>query len=679
MKVSLNWLKNYVSWSISPQKLAHKLTMAGFEVQRQSKISGDTVFELEITPNRPDCLSMLGVAREVSAILNKPLKNPLGKKVMWPKKKCSIEIGDKKGCLRYIGILIDQVKIAQSPQWLKQYLSAIGLHSINNIVDITNFCLMETGQPLHAFDFDKLKGGRIIVRRAHKGEKIITIDDQEYALDPSILVIADQKKPVAIAGIMGGKNTEVTAETKNILLESAYFDPTLVRRAARKLGLSSDSSYRFERGVDYHMVEKGATRAVSLIIEYAKGKVSRRSDTMIGKKKTAQKNIVITLDQINTNLGSRLGVSQCTRILKKLGFHVTRGKKSTLKIQPPAFRSDVDEDVDIIEEIARVIGYDILPSALPQVQVSQIPLDGKRLQRERVKKRFLAQGFNEVITYSLINQESLQLSNLNNLSGITIQNPLTQEHGMMRPSLLPSLLSIVNINVNRGQKQLKLFEVGKIYSDQGEQETLGVIMVGSLAHDWRKSHDGRAAYDFFDIKGALEYGVNPLLSQLLVFDLSLVPFFEEGQGANISMGNKTIGMVGKIRKDVLDNFDVKVRDVYFCQIDLEYIYTKEQKDQMYSPVSIYPAVRRDSSLAVKKNITYRQIEEKIWALSPAYLKSVELVDGSYQGKDIALDRRALMISFNFQSLKTTLIEAEVNVTHQKIIKMLAHDLDITIR
>ncbi|MCK5082327.1 MAG: phenylalanine--tRNA ligase subunit beta, partial [Candidatus Omnitrophica bacterium] len=401
MKISLNWLKDYVTLGLSPEKLAFKLTMAGLEVEKISSIGGDTIFELEITPNRPDCLNMLGMARETAAILKKPRRIPKVKKRVWPKQKCAIEIDDKQACRRYIGTLIEGVSIKRAQEKVVKYLTALGMRSINNVVDITNFCLMETGQPLHAFDYDKLIGGKIFVRRAFKGEKIVTIDDVERELDPSILVIADQKRAVAIAGIMGGKDTEVTERTKNILLESAYFDPILIRRASRKLGLSSDSSYRFERGVDYRTVEDGAARAIDLILQSAGGKITKRSDVVAARKKTTQTQIAISKDTINARIGASYTDAQYKDILKRLDFSVASSKTGELKITPPSFREDVKADEDIVEEVSRIIGYDNLPLSFPQIKVSSIPPDPKRLARQKTRGLFLAQGFNEVITYTM--------------------------------------------------------------------------------------------------------------------------------------------------------------------------------------------------------------------------------------------------------------------------------------
>ena len=371
MKLSLHWLKDYVNVSASPDQLAHRLTMAGLEVEKISDVNGQKVFELEITPNRPDCLNIVGLAREVSVIYGKALKFPKAKKFIVPKKKSDVTIADKDLCGRYIGIVIRNVKVGASPQWLKERIESVGMRSINNIVDIANFCLMELGQPLHAFDLDKLDGHKIIVRRAKSGEALFTIDGDEPKLDPSVMVIADDKRPAAIAGIMGGKDTEVSSSTKNILLESAYFDQGAIRRAGRKLGLSSDSSYRFERGVDRDMVLGGALRAAALILELAGGSVDAYADIFPNAKKIQRKAVNVSLAGINALLGAEVSLKRCKFIMEKLGCKVS-GSKSALKVIPPVFRGDLKAEADIAEEVARVIGFDELPFSIPSIKMSNI-------------------------------------------------------------------------------------------------------------------------------------------------------------------------------------------------------------------------------------------------------------------------------------------------------------------
>lgn len=411
MKISLDWLKDYVAIPLAADKLAHRLTLAGLEVEKIETANGDTSMEMEITPNRPDCLNMLGVAREISAVLNKPLKAPKVKKISVPKDRCNIEISDREGCGRYVGIIVRGVKVGSSPEWLQKRLLSVGLRPINNIVDITNFVLMETGQPSHAFDHGRLNEGKIVVRRARAGEKLKTLDGIERTLDPSILVISDAKTAVALAGIMGGEGSEVTATTTNILLESAYFNPIVIRRDGRRLGISTDSSYRFERGVDIENVERAAMRAIALILEIAGGKVCAKSDLRISKAKPA-KPIAVSLAAVERQLGATVTAVRAKTILKKLGFCVRPKGKGALSITPPSFRPDVKRVEDIVEELARVIGYDRLPSSLPTVVVSDIPGDPRRQIKEKIRQLLTGLGFSEINTYTLINQPMLDKTSL---------------------------------------------------------------------------------------------------------------------------------------------------------------------------------------------------------------------------------------------------------------------------
>ncbi len=671
MKISLNWLKDYVNFTIPPEKLAHQLTMAGLEVEKIETVNDDTVFELEITPNRPDCLNMIGLAREVAAILNRPLRLPKIKKIRFPRESCAITILDKQGCSRYIGTVIQNVAVRNSPEWLLQRLQAIGTRTINNVVDITNFCLLETGQPLHAFDCDKLIGGKIIVRRARDGEKIVTIDGVERTLNSSVLVIADAKRPVAIAGIMGGKETEVTQDTKNILLESAYFDPVLIRRAARSLGLSSDSSYRFERGVDMNMVEGGSLRAIFLIHELAGGTIVQRSDNFPTKRMMIQRQIVVSRNQINQLLGASMTASRCKTVLKKLDFKVTMSGREILKVTPPFFRNDVKEEVDIVEEIARILGYENLPLSLPQIKMMNIKIDTKRPLERVIRQTLLGLGFDEAITYTMIDEGSLKKSHVNSSSVVRVKNPLTKDQEIMRPSLLPSLLSALLTNFNRGQKNIKLFELGKVYVDSQEINTLSLIMTTPHLEDWRQSK--KDSLDFYDIKGVVEQVIKRLGSKGVIFVPAQQPFLVKGKSASIKVQEREIGFLGKITEDVLRHWDIKLKEILYAQINVKELFSKIAFQRTYQPIPEFPSIVRDVSLAVKTNTTFQQIKELIQEQKPEFLSSVEFVE-QYVGDKIPAGHRGMTFSLVYQLPSRTLREDEVNAVHEKICQSLIENL-----
>ncbi len=677
MKISLNWIKDYVSVNISAEQLSQKLTMSGLEVEKISSIGGDTVFELEITPNRPDCLNMWGMAREVSAILNKTPKWPKAGRMVLPRNKCDIKILDRQGCGRYIGCLIENVHVTDTPDWIQKRISALGMRPINNVVDITNFCLMETGQPLHAFDYDKLAGGKIVVRRAREGETIVTIDGVKRNPDSSVLVIADAERPVAIAGIMGGKETEVTEHTKNILLESAFFDSLLIRRASRKFGLTSDSSYRFERGVDYEMVKRGAQRAVALLMQYAGGHVRKYIDTTAVSRKIPSKTIVISKDKINSCLGSDLTTTRCRQILQRLDFRVLASTQDVLKVTPPVFRADVKADVDIIEEIARIVSYDGLPSSLPVIKAADIKTSAPYQMRKIVQDLLAAQGFLEAITYTMIPSKNLDQVRQGDFPRIKIRNPLTQDQEILRPSMLSSLLTTVLSNLNRGQKKLRIFETGNIYTPEGEKEVLALIMTGVRYQDWRQ--DQKTDLDYYDIKGVVEQTFERLGVRDIWFEASDQPYFQKGQGVAIKMGELACGFAGKIDGELLENLGIRKRNVFFAQIETgRFAQEIFERKRHYMSLSEYPAITRDVSLAVRTTIDFQELRRIAVSLGKDLLTSI-VFNEEYLGEKIPEGYRGMIFSLNYQSRERTLREEEVNVIHNQILQRFVSETGAIVR
>ncbi len=664
MKISCNWLKDFVDIKIPIEKLADQLTMAGWEVEKIERLNEDVVFELEITPNRPDCLNILGIAREISAILNKPLKHPSVDKIKTPSIKCPIIISEKKGCLRYLGTVIQNVRIGSSPDRIKKRLQALGIRSINNIVDITNYSLMENGQPLHAFDYDKLIGGRIIVRRACEGERFLALDGKEYGLDSSILVIADEKRPVAIAGIIGGIDTEVSQTTKTILLESAYFDPLLIRRASRRLGLSSDSSYRFERGVTLTGVLYGARRAMTLIQKIAGGRIVKHTDMTVLKTKTPARKIKISLEHINQYLGCPLSKNRCLNILKKLGFQTQTTRSAQISLRVPESRPDIKASVDIIEEVARIVGYDQLPLRSPVIKASQFLEDKKMIFKRNLRDAFIAQGLSEVITYTLINPMILQKTLLDHLPSLKVQNPITQDQEVLRPALLPSLLPVLLFNVNHGIKEIQFFELGEVYSPSGEEiEKVGILLTGRRTQDWRVLN--KEEVDFFDMKGILEN----IFDKFRIKDVGYLPesqpFYAQDQSVQIRIQEQVLGTVGKIQPEILRMWDIKLKNVYFAQLDIETLFHQRESVRRYQAISEYPRVIRDISLAVKDQETFDELKKTALTIVPENLTAVNLME-QYLGEKIPSGYRGLTLSLVYQSPSRTLTDIEVNALHEKI-------------
>jgi phenylalanyl-tRNA synthetase beta chain len=669
MKLSLDWLKDYIDPKLSTEALIERLVMAGLEVEGIDYVGKDTVMEIEITPNRPDALSILGLAREIGAITGKAVKPPKITNHKTAALKDLIHVENKKDCGRYIGTLVRDANISDAPAGMKQRLASLGIHAINNAVDITNFVLMETGQPLHAFDYDELAGGQIIVRRARAGESIVTLDGIERKLDASILVIADAQKPVAIAGIMGGRDTQITAGTKNILLESAHFDMSLIRRASRDLGLRSDSSYRFERNVNFEGVLTGADRATDLLLQLTGGLLVGRAQTEAKAVKASRK-LKVRISDIESLLGAKAVPGKIKTYLARLGFKAA-AKAGTLTVTPPNNRADIVQDVDVIEEIARMIGFDRLPSKLPVIKTTNIPVDKRpREIKNEIRRALTAGGIDEIITHSMINDRMLIKSNLADLPSVRILNPLNQDQELMRPSMLPSMLQAALTNINRGQKDLRFFEIGKRYFLDSEKETLGILLTGRRSRDWR-AHK-KDSIEIFDLKGVLEkvfqhigispdYGANKLAS------------LDPGCAASIMLNGRYLGAMGKIDRKVLNNWDIKNRDVFFAGLHLDEIYPLPGRDLKYQPISEFPAIVRDVSLAVKNEIPYKRIEEICLKQGGEILRSVQFIE-QYLGDKIQPGYKGLVFSCHYQSNIRTLREDEVTAVHERILQALTRDL-----
>jgi phenylalanyl-tRNA synthetase beta chain len=627
------------------------------------------VLEIEITPNRPDCLSILGLAREIGAITGKTVKNPKIKNFKTTALKKSIHIENKKDCNRYIATLIRDVNIKDAPKEMKMRLASMGIHAVNNAVDITNFVLMEIGQPLHAFDYDKLAGGKIIVRRAEAGETIITLDGIERKLNPDILVIADAQKPVAIAGVMGGRDAQITTDTKNILLESAHFDMGLIRRASHSLGLRSDSSYRFERNVNFEGVLTGANRAVDLLLQLTGGQLSGRSEILSKNKRDVTK-IKVRISDIELMLGTGVSPNKAKTWLGKLGFKVT-AKSGNLTVTAPVNRGDIGQDVDVIEEIARMVGFDHLPTKLPVIKMTNISIDKRPHEVKcRIRRILTAGGIDEIITHSMINTKALVKSNLGQMPAVRIFNPLNQDQELMRPAMLPSFLQVAVTNINRGQKDLRFFEIGKTYFKDKEKETLGILLTGRRSHDWRSSK--KEEIEFFDLKGILER-IFQTAGIDAAYEGTNMPVFDPACAAAVIAGGEQIGVLGKIDRKVLNNWDIKNQDVYFAGFYLDAILSRPNKFIQYQPVSEFPAIVRDVSLAVKKEVSYKEIEAICLQHGGDILRSVQFIE-QYLGDKIQSGYKGLVFSCRYQSNIRTLREDEVSAVHERILQALTHDL-----
>ncbi|MFH1395420.1 MAG: phenylalanine--tRNA ligase subunit beta [Candidatus Omnitrophota bacterium] len=680
MKLSYNWLKEYVDINVNPEEVAQALTMSGSEVGAINAFGTDKVMELEITSNRPDCLNIIGLAREVTAVFNKNLVLP---EMTVPKEethkynsKVECVIENKELCSFYSARIISGVKVKPITGKIKKYILAQGLREVNNVVDITNFCLIETGQPLHAFDLDKIEGGKVIIREARKGEKIITIDGVQRELKPGMLVIADAKGPIAIAGVMGGKDTEVTEKTKNILLESAYFSPISVRRTARILGLVSDSSYRFERGVDKAMILPASHRAALLIQKESGGRICGLYKT--GNVSSAKPKIKFSLERAEKILGVSVKKSETIRTFQKLGLKVITKTEKNITVQVPSFREDLKKEIDLIEEVARIYGYDRIPSVIAQFVPAVRRKEKKRKVLEKIYEILVALGLNETMTYSLISERAADRFIVEkNTQKAKLKKPLSEEQKVLTPHLLDGMLKTISWNINRKNKDLSLFEIGKIYSckdkNKGYNETPALcIGVSGL---WRKNwRDGEAVSDFFEIKGIVEN---------ILQILHIAPEFHSTQiknlknSAEIFINKNSIGFVGEIGEKMLSEYDIDQR-VFVCQVKLDGINETAVLKNHYHSIPRFPSSTRDMSILCDSVVTAESILDVIKSSAEDIIKGVDLVD-LYEGKQIPPGKKSLTYSIQYGIDTRTLTEQEIESVHSRIKEALSSALNVTFR
>jgi phenylalanyl-tRNA synthetase beta chain len=674
MKVTYSWLKDFVDIKIAPDDLAERLTMAGLEVVALEKRGGDFVFEIEITSNRPDWLSVTGIAREVAAITKSKIKNQKVQLRIEKSKqeKFEIKIENNKDCPLYTAKIIRGVKVGASPEWLKNRLELVGCRSVNNIVDITNYVLFETGEPLHAFDLDKLNSPAIIVRRAKAGEKLVTIDGEEKQLFPGILVIADAQKAIACAGIIGGKDSEVTESTKNILLEAAVFDPVLIRRGKQALGLQSESAYRFERSVDASMVEPASLMAAQLIEKLSPGKIVLAKNAGVGK--SIKKNITLDCAKVAKVLGVGIAAEKIRGILISLGFTVKSRGKDKFSVSVPAHRKDVSLDVDLIEEVARIYGYERIPQALPSVK-PQASAWGVTEAVALIKNILTGLGLNEAITYSLVERDlDSSLGSAVNLPAVAIRNPLSREQEVLRTSLLPSLVRSAALNLNQKQDYVNLFEVARrfCFSDKGPQEELclGVLLCGkkSLALDRGMVKDEAG---LLHLKGIIE-------NLFLRLGIKGFGFTADREVISVEVAGAKVGLMLRLTRKTLETFDIKNREVFVAEISLEKIMPALNLKKQFIAPPKYPGITRDISLLLQESVRIEEVFKEMRSTAGELLKDLKVAD-FYKGRQVPEGWRGLTLSCLYRSDERTLTEAEVTPVHAKVSLVLTERFGAKIR
>ncbi|MFQ5924903.1 MAG: phenylalanine--tRNA ligase subunit beta [Dehalococcoidia bacterium] len=640
---------------------------------------GDTILDLDITPNRPDCLSIIGIAWEVAALTEQRVRLPelgydeLGEPI---ERKASVEIADADLCPRYCASLITDVKVAPSPPWMEQRLLACGMRPINNIVDATNYVMLEYGQPLHAFDYQKLAQNRIIVRRARDGEMLITLDGVERALTSERLVIADGQAPVAIAGVMGGGESEVTEETTAVLIESANFNPVSLRRTSMALRLRSEASLRFEKGIGAELPMPALRRATQLMAALSGGKIAKGIiDIYPGKAEP--KPISLTTGQVRRILGVDIGLEQMVKVLSSLGFQCKEVSPQELSVLVPYWRTDVRLSDDLVEEIARIIGYDELPTTLPSGSLPRYEPAPMRALRERASEILAGCGMQEVITYSLTSLE-LMRKVVPQLAPLRVANPITLAQEYLRTTLRPGLLQALSSNEKHEEDSIRLFEVGKVYlpreGDLPEERHMlaGVLSGPRLDRSW---HGEGEALDFFDAKGVLET-LFERLGVAVAFEPTEDGTLSPTSRAKVVLQGEAVGVLGELHPRVAEDFDISPRSVYLFEIDLERLLPATLKPRRYEPIPRFPPTLRDIALVVDGALPSKRVQDIIEG-SPLVAR-VTLFD-VYIGEQVPQGKKSLAFRIHYQSPARTLTDEEVNREQEGILERLHRELGATLR
>lgn len=646
----------------------------------------DHIFEVAITPNRGDCLSHWGIAREVAAVTGATLRL----KAARPREGgapiqelASVAVDDSDLCPRYAARVIQGVTIGPSPFWIRRRIVLSGVRPINNVVDATNYVLLEMGQPLHAFDYARLGKGRIVVRKAKRGEQIVTLDGVERRLDKGMLVIADAVRPVAIAGVMGGAATEVTGTTRDLLLESALFQPLSVRRTAKTLGLATESSYRFERGVDPEGIVRALDRVAGLIAEVAGGRVARgRFDLRIKRPRPAP--VLLRAGRIRQILGTSIPQAEITKILRRVQCGVRRRKATGLAVSPPSHRLDLGREIDLVEEVARLRGFDQIPSTLPRGQVRSAGVSPFLGIEARMRRMLSAWGFQEAVNFSFTHEEAFDKLRLSETDlrrrVVRIRNPLGGE-AVLRSFLLPSLLENLVLNESRGIREVRLFEIARIFRDQPgavqpvEGRAAGIAVAGERLPVWWGAEWG--GVNFYDLKGILE-----AIGRLFGISVDLraekrIPFLHPGRQAEILLERQVLGWIGEVHPEVVRSFGLSSGAVGM-EIDLDLLDRHRGSAPTFHRLPRYPAVLRDVAVLVPESIPAGEVEAIVRRTGRALVEAARLFD-VYRGDPVPEGKKSLAFSIQYRSPDRTLTDGEVATIHGEILQALEKELGAILR
>ena len=670
MKLSPAWLREFVDARVDDRRLAQDLTAVGIAVESISGEGKNTVFEMEIGTNRPDAMNHYGVAREASVIYNLPLLALDSKLPAAPgNSDFAIEIADQTGCARYTARVVRDVKIKPSPDAMAKRLLLVDQRPINNAADATNYTLWEMGHPTHVFDLDLLEGGKILVRRAFSGETLKTLDGVERKLTPEDLVIADAVKPVALAGVMGGFDTMITAKTKNILIESAWFDPATVRKTARRHGLHTDASHRFERGADFEATTKACDRVAVRLLESAGGELDGGAIDVVARQVDLAP-VALHLSEVHRILGEKLETNEIFRILQQLGFELMpeRGGDPDFTVHIPSWRLDVEREIDLVEEIARLHGYDKFANTLPAYAgaVVEVPDAEKDL---KLRSSLLALGYDEAVSLTFISHEDAET--FSSAPVVELANPQSEEASVMRSSLVPGMLNMLAYNLNRGADRVRLFEAGSIFeaTDSGTAEPKRICM-GATSPPSAKNAEGWGTQDggFFDLKGDVENLLQAFQHQTLTYDAQTSEYYHSGRSARALMDGALVAQFGQLHPDVAARRKLR-QSAFVAELYVDRLYQQGLRVVRYQPLPRYPAVERDFSFVFDDAATFEQIQRAVIALGLAELRSFIPVE-IFRGGNVPAGRYSLLLRARFQSAERTLREEEVAQWSAQIIKAL---------
>jgi phenylalanyl-tRNA synthetase beta chain len=661
MKISLNWLKDYIETGYSAEQIAEILSDVGFPCEGIEKFDNDTVIDVEVTSNRGDCLGYIGVARELAAATGKELIMPKVEPDESDKdvtEFASVQIDEPELCGRYTARVIEGLKVGPSPDWLKKRLEAIGMRSVSNVVDATNYAMMETGQPPHAFDYDKIAEGKIIVRRAHPGEQIVSIDGTKCELDTEMLVIADPNRSVGVAGVMGGLDSEVSEQTTKILLEDAYFDPVSIRTTSRKLGLPSEAAFRFERTVDIEKVDWASKRTAQLMIQVGGGKVAK-GVIDVYPKKPEQKKVTLRLSRLNKLLGIVVPTEKTMNILSALKFEPEL-KDDLVECTVPSWRSDVYREVDLIEEVARVHGYDKVPTER-KIKIEVVPADPRNKFAESIRTYLNACGYYETINVGFVNESVAGLFTEGGAERyLSVKDEIRKSANLLRRTLIGSLLGVLKTNVNAKNLPCRIYEIADTFVPTEEQN-------GGLPIQKTKITmvcDG----DFRDMHGVVEGLVNSISRDTQV-DFVPTDLIWAQTGAEVLINSQPIGTAGVVSPSVSDKLDFKDMSPCAVEMDFETLMSLAGGAIKVKPIPRFPAVQRDLSIIVDEEIRWSEIIRAVESKACAELEDVKFV-GIYRGKGIPSGRKSVTLTLRFRDEDGTLTHEAVDGFEAEIVRSL---------